>query len=457
MGRRDARRLGLVQAALQGKITSREGAEALGLSVRHFKRLRSRVRRQGARGLVHGNRGRPSPRRLAEATRRRIQELLTGPVKINDHHLAELVSEGGQPVSPATVRRERHRLRIPPKRRRRPPRYHRRRERAARRGALVLMDGSPFPWFTEKERYSLLGAVDDATGEILALHLRPTEDLHGYVQTLHDVIRHHGVPLAIYGDRSSILIRNDRYWTLREELEGQQRPTQFGCILQELGVRFVAATSPQAKGRIERVWGTLQDRLAVELRLRQHHTLAAAQSFLPQFIARHNRRWAAAAQDPVSAFERPPRDLAHILGCRYHRRVARDNTVSIPGRWIQIPPGPHRRSWHPATVEVRELLDGRLLVVHKLHGVIAQQLAPAGPFVLESRFTHRARARPRENGLVRSPQIRDRPAPRPNTRPRSRGIGTLTNIRRPRPDNPFRKWLIHPEQKPLRRKARAGG
>ncbi len=452
MGNRDARRLGLVQAALQGRISSSEGAEALGMSVRQFKRLRARVRARGARGLIHGNRGRPSRRRLAEGTLQRIQELLTGPVKINDHHLAELVSDEGRPVSAATVRRERRRLKLAPKRRRRPARYYRRRERAARRGALVLVDGSPFSWFTEGTTYQLMGAVDDATGEILALHFRPHEDLHGFVTVLNEVIRGHGVPLKLYGDRSSILVRNDPYWSTQEQLEGRQTPTQFGLMLEDLAVSFIAATSPQAKGRIERVWGTLQDRLATEFRLRRCDSLAAAQEYLPTFIARHNRRWACPPREPASAFRVAPRELEGILSCRYRRLVARDNTVSIPGRWIQIPPGPHRRSWQAARVEVRELLDGRLLVLHPRHGRIAEQPAPPGPFTFEPRHTERSR-KSRTHQPADQP---DRPSLPLRTRPRSQSIGVLTNIRHPRPDSPWRRFAFGTPQ-PLRSKARAGG
>jgi transposase len=455
MGSRDARRLGLVQAALQGKISNREGAEALGLSLRQFKRLRAKVRQQGSRGVVHGNRGRPSPHRLPEATRERVNELLTGPVKVNDHHLAELVSEEGRPVSAASVRRERRRLKLAPKRQRRMPRHRRRRERAARRGALVLIDGSPFSWFTAADtRYSLHGAMDDATGEILALTFRPTEDLHGYAVLLHDMIQAHGVPLALYGDRSGILVRNDAHWTIEEQLVGRQRPTQFGQMLEELGTRFIGATSPQAKGRIERLWATLQDRFATELRLKGIDTLAAATAYLPNFIVRHNRRWACAPREPASAFRTAPRDLERILACRYARVVARDNTVSIPGRWVQIPPGPGRRSWHGATVEVRELLDGRLCVIHPRHQVIAREPAPDGRFTLESRGSDRERDRRRENGAPGSPQKPDRPPLRPKTRPRTQGIGTITNIRRPSPTNPWKRYR-GPE--PLRPKARAGG
>jgi len=437
MGNRDARRLGVVQAAVQGRITSREGAEALGLSVRQFKRLRKRLREHQAEGMVHGNRGRASSRRLPEVMRARVVELLTGAVKLNDHHIADLLEEAGQRVSPASVRRLRCDLQLPAKRRRRPPQHRRRRERVARRGALVLIDGSPFRWFdVQGPACSLLGAIDDASGEILALTFRPTEDLHGYVRLLRQLIDAHGVPAAFYGDRSGILVRNDSHWTREEELAGRQRPPQFGQMLEELAVRFIAATSPQAKGRVERLWGTLQDRLASELRLRGHATVDAATAYLPGFIVRHNRQRARTPAEPASAFRRAPRDLDAILACRYARVVARDNTVTLPGRWAQVPPGPHRRSWHPARVEVRELLDGRLLVRHPRHGVIAQLPAPPGSFTLESRSAPRATRARAAAGSTLGP---DRPPPRAAPRPRPTGIGTYTNIRRPAADHPYKR------------------
>jgi len=455
MGNRDARRLGLIQAALQGKISNGEGAQALALSVRQFKRLRSRVRLLGPKGLVHGNRGRPSARRLAEATRQQVCELLTGEVKLNDHHIADLVTGAGQRVSPASVRRERCQLKLKPKRQRRPPRYRRRRERAARRGALVLIDGSPHPWFEDSGvSYSLMGAIDDATGEILALNFRPTEDLHGFVVLLRDLITRHGVPVALYGDRSGILTRNDDHWTLEEELAGRQAPTQFGRMLEDLGVRFIAATSPQAKGRIERLWETLQDRLAAELRLYGHTTLTAATAYLLPFLQRHNQQRSCAPRETVSAFRPAPHHLERILACRYQRAVARDNTVSLPGRWIQIPPGPRQRSWHPARVELRELLDGRLLVFHPTHGLIAEQPAPEGAFTLEPRDSRRSRQRRAQNDLPRSAHSPERSRPRPVSRPPKIGVGTLTHIRRPAADHPWKRRQ-HPNLLP--RAAGAGG
>lgn len=438
MGKRDARRLGLVKAAELGRVTNPEAATGLGLSVRQFQRLRKQVRELGERGIVHGNRGRPSARRLKAEVRARVVALLTGTVKLNDHHIADLLEGDEVRVSAPTVRRIRQELKLPPKRLRRPPRHHGRRARKPRRGELVLIDGSPYPWFdADGACWSLLGAIDDATSEILALTLRPTEDLHGYVALLHGMITTHGVPACCYGDRSGILVRNDAHWTLVEELQGAQEPTQFGRMLVELGVGFVPARSPQAKGRVERLWGTLQDRLAAELQLFGHTTFVAAQAYLATFLAAHNRRRAVAPAETTSAFRPAPRDLDHVLGCVYSRVVARDNTVSIPGRWAQVPPGPHQRSWHQTRVEVRELLDGRLLVLHPRRGLIAEQAPPTGPFTLESRRAPRARRARAQNGGSGSPQKPDRPSPRPTTdgpRRPQRGIW------RPPDTHPWKRW-----------------
>jgi transposase len=443
MGRRDARRLGMVKAAEHGRVTNREAAAGLGLSVRQFRRLRKKVREGDETSVRHGNRGRPSTRRLSPEHRERIEALLRGDVKLNDHHIADLLRAAPeQPlrVSPASVRRIRQELKLPPKRRRRPPQHRRRRSRRARRGELVLIDGSPFRWFDAAgPAWTLLGAIDDATSEILHLTLRPTEDLHGYVALLAGVVEAHGVPVQLYGDRSGILVRNDARWTIEEELAGQRRPTQFGRMLEELAIGFIPARSPQAKGRIERLWATLQDRLAAELRLYAITTLEAAMAYLPRFIAAHNRRLARAPAECTSAFRPAPRLLDEILACRYDRVVARDNTVRIPGRWAQVPPGAYRRSWHKARVEVRETLRGRLLVLHPRHGRIAEQPAPPGSFILESRESERATRQRAQNASPGSRQKPERPPARLPTRPRKRGIGHYTNIRKPAPDHPYKR------------------
>lgn len=394
MGVRDARRLGAVEAAVKGQLSNREGALRTGLSVRQFKRLKAKVRQHGASGVLHGNRGRASTQRLDEATRRAVTVFLEhAEVRFNDAHIRDLVVEQGLVVSTETVRKIRREMGLPPKHRRRPTQYRQRRLREAQRGAMVQMDGSPFHWLgPDRPMFCLVAMVDDATGEILAACFRPQEDLHGYVSALHDLIRTDGVPLSLYGDRTGIAVRNDPYWSIEEELTGRRHPTQFGRILEELGIRYIAAHSPEAKGRIERSWQVQQDRLVAELALHGIHTIEAAQAFLPSYLVRYRAWFAQTPRNLTSAFVRAPRDLDRILACRYDRVVARDNTVSIPGCVIQLLPGPRRSSWHASRVEVRELLDGRLLVL--LRGkVIAERPAPPGKFLLVPRDSSEPRRR----------------------------------------------------------------
>lgn len=386
MSRKELPRAGLVQAALAGKITNREGAGALHLSLRHFQRLKRRVREGGLLALRHQSRGRPSGRRLPVAVAGQVQVLLRDRYAgFNDTHLTEKLREVHQlPISRESVRRLRIALGWPAVHRRRPAQHRTRRPREAAAGQLLQLEGSPFAWLEDRGPVlTLLGAIDDATSEVLALHFRPTEDLHGYATLLQQVFTTYGLPVALYGDGISILVRTDRHWTLPEQLAGQQEPTHLGRVLTSLGIGYVRAHSPQAKGRVERLWATLQDRLVSELRLRQITTPAAANAFLPTFLADFNRRFTRPAAAPP-VWRRPPPDLDLQLGCRYQRVVARDNTLRVGPRLILIPPGPRRRSFARCRVEVRELLDGRLVVFYE-DQLIARQAAPAGDFVLAPR------------------------------------------------------------------------
>jgi len=413
MSRKEARRPGLVEAALKGKITNREGAAALGMSVRQFRRLRGRYRTKGVQGLLHGNRGRSSSRRLSAPIRERVVALLrTTYAGFNDHHFTEKLREVEKlRISREAVRQIRQAAQITPVRRRRPKQYRARRLREARPGALVLLDGSTFAWFGPEEPLStLLGAIDDATGEILALHFRPHEDLHGYTELLRRMARSHGLPVQLYGDRLNIFVRNDACWTLEEELAGVQNPTHFGTMLRALAIGYIPAGSPQAKGRIERLWRTLQDRLVSELRLRCITTREAGEGFLPLFLPDFNQRFALAPRESTTAWRCPPSDLAQLLACRYSRVVARDNTVSIPGRWAQIPPGPSRRSYQGCRVTVREQLDGGLLVFHQ-DQLIATDPPPPRPFTLMARDAGSSGRRRRALGLDRPKPLRVKPVP----------------------------------------------
>jgi len=438
MSQKEVRRPGLIQAALEGKITNSEGARALGLSTRQFQRVKSRYRGGGVEALLHGNRGRPSWRRLPASVRGRVVALArTTYAGFNDHHLAEKLREvEGIPISRELLRRIRRDAGIAPVRRRRPVKHRARRLREARRGALVLVDASEFAWLGSDPKTTLVGALDDASGEILALHFRPHEDLHGYTELLRRLAQTQGLPVQLYGDRLGVFVRNDDRWSLEEELAGAQRPTHFGQMLEELAIGYIAARSPQAKGRIERLWNTLQDRLTSELRLQRLTTIQDAERFLPSFLHDYNQRFTHLPRESTSAWRRSPRQFDRALACRYDRVVARDNTVTIPGRWAQIPPGPAQRSYHGCRVQVRELLDGRLLVLHQGR-LIAQQPPPPGPFTLMARESGGSRPRRLALGLhhpkpAPPPSPPTKPTPAPWAKPRYRP--------RPQPQNhPWRK------------------
>lgn len=384
MSRKEAVRPGLLKAALAGRISNAQGAAALEMSVRQFQRRKRRFAGEGAAGLVHRLRGRPAARRLPGAVRRTVTALLQSTYAgFNDCHATEKLREvEGLRLSRASVRRLRRAAGLPAKRQRRGRQGRMRRCPEAQMGSLVQLDASRFAWFEDRGPVlTLHGAIDDATGAILALHFRPTEDLHGYVTLLGTLSTTYGLPLTLYGDRLNVFVRNDPHWTLTEQLQGAQEPTHFGRILRELGIGFIAAGSPQAKGRIERLWQTLQDRLASELRLRGLATLEAAQAFLPEFRADFNRRFTRAPAVPTAAWRPAPRDLAAVLSCRYRRVVAHDNTVRLGPRWVQLP---RRHVYTGRRVEVRECLDGRLLVFADGRS-IATQPAPAAEFILRPR------------------------------------------------------------------------
>ena len=304
---------------------------------------------------------------------------------------------------------------------------------------MILIDGSPFSWLGDGgERFDLLGALDDATGQILSLAFRPHEDLHGYALVLRDTFATHGLPERVYGDRTSVFERNDPHWTTEEQLQGRQDPTPLRQALEELDITYIAALSPQAKGRIERLWQTLQDRLVVELRLRRIPTREEASAFLPDFIADFNRRFALPPRESSPAWRRPPRELDLVLSCRYHRTVANDNTVRLEERTVHVPPGPGKRSYAQCRVELRELLDGRLLVLHHDQR-IAEQAPPPGFPGLKPRHRRKERSSPNPDAL-RAPRINDRPPPPPKTPPASAAKPNPTRPQRPGPDHPWRRF-----------------
>ena len=363
LSQKELQRVAIISQCVQGKLTCARAAELLDLSTRHVKRLKARYRQGSAAALAHVSRGRPSPRRLPESARARILQLARSRyVGFNDHHLHEkLIEQAGFSLSRETLRRLLRTSGIGSPRKRRPPAHRQRRLRSGRAGELVQLDGSPHDWLEGRGPHlTALGMQDDATGKILAAQFFPSETAEGYFRLLHSLLRRFGVPVAFYGDRSGIFVRNDDHWTIEEELAGKRQPTQFGRALDQLGITFLVAQSPQAKGRIERLWGVLQDRLCSELRLARACDLDSANRVLRRFLSDYNRCFARSPREAAPAWRPAPERLERICCFTHERVVSNDNVVQWDGRRLQIPPHSRRFSFAGAKVQICESLDGRV-------------------------------------------------------------------------------------------------
>lgn len=277
---KEQRRLMVLNHLGSGAISGKEGAELLGLSERQLRRLRRGYERIGAKALAHGNRGRRPANAVDAKLQARVVELAkTRYAGFNQQHFTEMLAEReGVQLSRQTVNRILTKAGIVSPRRRRAARAHRRRDRFPREGMLLQLDGSRHDWLEGRGPFlSLVGAIDDATGLVPWACFRVQEDAQGYFEVLRETIRRKGVPLAVYSDRHGIFFKTrDKELSLQEQFDGRQRPTQFGRLLEELGIQLILARSPQAKGRVERLWGTFQDRLTSELRLAKISTLEDA-------------------------------------------------------------------------------------------------------------------------------------------------------------------------------------
>src|SRR6266446_2840283 len=363
LSQKELQRVAVISRCVKGELACARAAGLLCLSVRQIKRLKKRMREDGEAALAHASRGRPSHRRLPQTVRERIVQLARGTYAgFNDHHLCEkLVEHEGFSLSRETLRRllRQHGLGSP--RKRRAPAHRQRRVRSARLGELVQLDGSPHDWLEGRgPQLTALGMQDDATGKILAAQFFPAETTFGYLCLLRQLLRRFGVPLAFYGDHSGVFVRNDDHWTVEEQLAGKRQPTQFGRALNQLGVTFIAANSPQAKGRVERLWGVLQDRLTSELRLAKAADIDSANALLRKFITDYNRRFSRQPRENSTAWRPAPEALDRICCFVHERVVSNDNVVQWDGRRFQIPQQARRFSFAGAKVHIYQALDGRV-------------------------------------------------------------------------------------------------
>jgi transposase len=371
LNRREQNRLQVLNEVNLGKLSIKQAATLMEVSLRHTKRLLADYRKEGAKALAHGNRGRLPCNVIDVIIRERVVDLAkvkyTG---FNQQHFSEKLREQeGIPLSRSTVRRILLEKGITSPRKRRAPKHRSRRERYPQRGILLQTDGSPHDWLEGRgPKLCLIGAIDDATNEVPYAFFQPQETTAGYMRMLKSITSTHGRPLALYHDRHSIFEETEsKIPSLEEQLAGKRPQTQLARVLAELGINSISARSPQAKGRIERLWGTFQDRLVSELRLAGICTAGEANKLLRQFLPDYNQRFMVQAKEPGSAYRQLPADFkANEVFCyKYKRVVGTDNVVRFDLARLQILPSSQRHSYARCRVEVQVRLDNTLAIYYQ--------------------------------------------------------------------------------------------
>jgi hypothetical protein len=340
MSQKELQRLPVIEAVLTHQMTQIEAAECLDLSTRQVRRLERRVQVEGPSGLMHRSCGQPARHRLPETLKPRVIELIRdrypdfGPTlaseKLAERHRIVLSDE--------TIRQWMRAEGLFAGRRH--PRPHRQwRERRACYGQMLQMDGSHHDWLEGRgPRLVLMGYIDDATGKAYG-RFYDSEDLPAALESFQRYCRLYGIPQSVYLDKHTIY-RSPKEPTVEEQLQGKDPKSQFERALSELGVQMIHANSPQAKGRIERLFKTLQDRLVKEMRLAGIRTLEEANRFLRGFLARFNRRFARVAREPGNLHRPAPagKILSQVLCVKEPRVVTNDETIRINGQRLQLLP-----------------------------------------------------------------------------------------------------------------------
>ncbi|HLJ66734.1 MAG TPA: ISNCY family transposase [Chloroflexota bacterium] len=441
LGMREQHRLLVISEIERGEMRLEEGAAVLDLSVRQVRRLVAGYRVTGAASLVHGNHGRVPVNRVPAEIRQAVVALASDRYAgVNSQHLTELLLEHeGLALSPATVKRILAKAGVDRPKTRRQPRHRRRRPRAPKAGMLLQIDGSHHAWLEERgPRLVLIAGIDDATGTVPAALFREREDAAGYLALLQQVCLTVGIPLAVYHDGHGIFgVVNLKGSRAYREGRIRYEPTQVERVLAELAIGSIAAQSPQAKGRIERLFGTFQDRLVTELRLAGAATIEEANTVLDTYLPRFNAQFAVPADDPVSAYRPWPEDLApeRIFCFKYQRQVGADNVVRFEQHRLQLRPTRERRHFARCQVEVAEQLDGALVVRYR-EQVLATHPAP------DEAPRLRARSGPRPTiQQTRREECVAVPSASSDTQERH----TLRTSRKPPPDHPWRQRYTTPK------------
>jgi transposase len=371
----------VILKAAAGKLKWWEAAEIMGVTDRSMRRWRERLDRDGYSGLWDYRKRSPSPKRVPMQTVEAVLQLYRDQYfDFNVQHFHEKLRDvHGIHLSYTWVKTALQTAGLV-KRRKKPGSHRKRRARRPLPGMMLHIDGSEHRWFGDERYYELIVIMDDATSEIYYAQLVEAESTRTVMAALREVIETRGLFCSLYSDRAGHFFVTPKHG----ERVDPSRRTQVGRALQDLGVRMIAAYSPQARGRSERNFGTWQGRLPQELRVRGISDLERANEFLgTEYVAEFNGRFTVSAAEKGSAFVRARRkDLDWIFSLQHERTVNQDNTISLENRVFQLEKTRWRNTLAGQTVIVHEHLDGRVSIRYGPH-VIAQyakdELPPQAP------------------------------------------------------------------------------
>src|SRR4051794_29151040 len=403
MSVRELKRHEVMGRVSRNEIGLQDAAALMEVSYRQAKRIWRRYRQEGGPGVVHRSAGRPSSRSKSKEVRERALALIRekysgevgkrfGPTLAAEH----LNSDDGLKLHPETLRR--WMLEAGLWSRERKPRTHRkRREGKQHFGELVQLDGSQHAWFEERgSKCFLMNMVDDATSRAEAL-FSEQETTWAAVAVLRKWVSKYGIPKALYTDWKNVYVKEP---TPKQELRGEVPVTQFGRMCAKLGIRIIAANSPQAKGRVERNHGTHQDRLIKKMRLKHIASMKEGNRFLPAYLTDHNRRFVTAPQAAEDFHTPVPKglDLETIFRLEETRTISNDWVISYNSRLLQIRRNSRQHAPARSKVTVCEWQNGRIAIYYRDQLMaweeIPQRPVAAQPTVTSKRPTQHRTTKP---------------------------------------------------------------
>ena len=339
----DIEKLIVIQSVIDGKRTGKEASNKLNLSERQVWRLVKKVKDNGIKGIKHGNCFNKHPRFITDQFKNKIKNL-----KLSDDycdtnfvHFLELLNERENiTLSYTSLYKILTEFGIKSKKKHKDRKTHRQRKRKSRLGDLVQADGTPFDWFRDGHMYSIHAFIDDATGKVLGAYMCEHECLLGYLETLRQMLTDYGIPKCLYPDKFSVFFpTKSQKLTIEEQLQGKEKPTtQFKRIIDVLGIDMFPASTSQAKGRIERLWNTFQDRLITEFKLANVKNIDQANIFLKKYLKKYNKKFAVQAENPESNFIPIPSyiDLDLLLAIKLTRKIDNSGSFTIHSKKFQI-------------------------------------------------------------------------------------------------------------------------